>query len=64
MPAKYFLQIKEENVLKLKTIEVCLGGTYIVHTIKGYVQQWSQKIPEVKLRLLQKLSSQSMILEF
>ena len=60
MSAKYFLQIKGENVLKLKTIKVCLGSTLYD---KG-IQQWSQKIPEVKLRLLQKLSSQSMILEF
>ena len=55
MPAKYFLRIKGENVLKLKTIEVCLGSTYHVHcTIKG---QWGQKNSEVELRLLQKLSS-------
>ena len=47
-------------MLKLKTIEVCLGSTLYD---KG-IQQWSQKIPQVELRLLQKLYSQSIILEF
>ena len=38
-------------MLILKTIEVCLGSTLYDKGI-----QWGQKIPEVELRLLQKLS--------
>ena len=60
MSAKYFLQIKGEDVLKLKTIEVCLGITLYD---KG-IQFWVKKMPEVELRLLQKLSFQSIIFEF